>query len=59
MSGGFWHSDRAWGAIESLLPNNQPGARRVADRRVISGIIHLLKAGCRWQDCPADYGPSI
>ena len=37
MSGGFWLSDRAWGAIEPLLPNNQPGARRVDDRRVISG----------------------
>ena len=58
MSGGFWLSDRAWGAIEPLLPKNQPGARRVDDRRVISGIIHVLKAGCRWQDCPADYGPS-
>ena len=58
MSGGFWLSDRAWGAIEPLLPKNQPGARRLDDRRVISGIIHVLKAGCRWQDCPADYGPS-
>ena len=58
MSAGFWLSDRAWKAIEPLLPNNQPGARRVDDRRVISGIIHVLKTGCRWQDCPADYGPS-
>jgi transposase len=38
--------------------NNQPGARRVDDRRVISGILHVLKVGCRWCDCPADYGPS-
>src|SRR3546814_6045358 len=37
---------------------NQPGARRVDDRRVISGILHVLKSGCRWCDCPADYGPS-
>lgn len=28
------------------------------DRRVISDIFHVLKAGCRWGDCPADYGPS-
>ena len=58
MSAGFWLSDRAWGAIEPLLPKNQPGARRVDDRRVISGIIQVLKTGCRWQDCPAGYGPS-
>ena len=30
----------------------------VDDRRVISGILHLLKMGCRWCDCPADYDPS-
>ena len=54
----FWLSDEAWASIEPHLPKNQPGARRVDDRRVISGILHVLKAGCRWCDCPADYGPS-
>ncbi len=54
----FWLSDEAWAAIEPHLPANQPGARRVDDRRVISGIVHVLKVGCRWCDCPADYGPS-
>ena len=54
----FWLSDEAWAAIEPHLPKNQPGARRVADRRVISGIFHVLKSGCRWCDCPADYGPA-
>ena len=57
MAGEFWLSDRAWAAIKPLLPQNQPGARRVDDRRVISGIIHVLKSGCRWKDCPAVYGP--
>ena len=27
------------------------------DRVVISGILHVLKTGCRWRDVPADYGP--
>jgi len=57
MSGEFWLSDDAWATIKPLLPTNQPGARRVDDRRVISGIIHVLKSGCRWKDCPAVYGP--
>ncbi|WP_442966770.1 IS5 family transposase [Rhizobium sp. C1] len=39
------------------LPRNAAGARRVDDRRVISGIIHVLQSGCRWQDCPSQYGP--
>jgi putative transposase len=54
----FWLSDAQWALIEPLLPKNQPGARRTDDRRVISGIVHVLKTGCRWQDCPPVYGPS-
>jgi transposase len=57
MSTLFWLSDEAWAAIEPHLPKNQPGARRVDDRRVISGILHVLKTGCRWRDCPQDFGP--
>ena len=53
----FWLDDKQWAAIEPLLPKNQPGAHRQDDRRVISGIIHVLKVGCRWQDCPPCYGP--
>jgi transposase len=34
----FWLSDVAWASIEPLLPKSQPGARRVDDRRVISGL---------------------
>jgi hypothetical protein len=29
-------------AIEPHLPKNQPGARRVDDRRLISGVLHVL-----------------
>jgi transposase len=58
MAAGFWFSDRAWAAIEPLLPQNQPGAQRVDDRCVISGIIHVLGVGSRWEDCPPAYGPS-
>ena len=57
MAKEYWLSDRAWASLEPLMPTNQPGARHVDDRRVISGIIHVLKSGCRWKDCPAIYGP--
>ena len=36
---------------------NGKGARRVDDRRVLSGIVHALQSGGRWGDCPAVYGP--
>jgi transposase len=54
----LWLSDEARAAIEPHLPMNRPGARRVDDRRVISGIVHVLKVGCCWCDCPSDYEPS-
>ena len=58
MSHLFSLSDAQWALIEPHVPENQPGARRVDDRRVISGIIHVRKTGCRWCDCPPEYGPS-
>ncbi|HEY0920414.1 IS5 family transposase [Devosia sp.] len=39
------------------LPRGRRGARRVDDRRVISGIIHMLRTGARSRDCPGAYGP--
>ena len=33
------------------------GIPRVDDRRVISGIIFVIKNGLRWRDAPKDYGP--
>ena len=53
----YWLSDEAWDKIESHLPHGRPGAPRVDDRRVISGILHVLKSGCRWRDAPPAYGP--
>jgi len=53
----YWLDDRAWSKIEPLLPRGRRGAHRVDDRRVISGIIHMLKTGARWRDCPTAYGP--
>jgi transposase len=57
MTHWFWLSDDAWAAIECHLPHGKPGKPRVDDRRVISGILHVLKTGCRWRDCPSKYGP--
>src|ERR1700694_3476797 len=53
----FWLSDEQWERIEPHLPTDVRGVERVNDRRVISGIVHVLKSGCRWCDCPPEYGP--
>ena len=42
--------------IEPYFPLSH-GIARVDDRRVISGIIFVIKNGLRWRDAPGDYGP--
>ena len=56
----FWLSDEQWTRIEPHLPTDVRGKPRVDDRRVISGILHVLKTGCRWvgEICRREYGPS-
>jgi transposase len=53
----FWFSDAQWAEIIPHLPVNQPGPGREDDRHILSGIIHVLKISCRWQDCSKEYGP--
>ena len=53
----FWLSDQQFGRLAPLLPTDTRGVPRVDDRRVISGIVHVLKSGGRWADAPPVYGP--
>lgn len=52
----YWLSDAEWQRIELLLPRGCKGAHRVYDRCMISGIVHMLKSGSSWRDCPEGYG---
>ncbi len=56
MANLYWLNDREWARIEPLLPRGRRGAHRVDDRRVISGIVYMLRSGARWRDCP-EAGP--
>ena len=53
----FWLTATQFSKIEPHLPTDTRGKARVDDRRVISGIIHVLKSGGRWVDAPPEYGP--
>ena len=49
-----WPSVFMWPITASIATRGVP---RADDRRVISGIVHVLRSGCRWADTPQVYGP--
>src|SRR6185312_2756874 len=42
--------------IEPYFPLSH-GVPRVDDRRVLSGILFVIRNGLRWRDAPREYGP--
>ena len=40
-----------------LIPRSR-GRPRVDDRRVISGIVYVIRHGLQWKDAPVGYGPA-
>jgi transposase len=56
MSHLFWLDQERLNRIKHMFPKPR-GVARVDDRRVLSGIIHVIRNGLRWRDAPSDYGP--
>lgn len=53
-------SDEQWTIISPLLPRQgRMGRPRANDRRVVEGILYVLRAGCRWKDLPAEFGSPV
>jgi len=48
----FWLTEAQFAGLRRFLPTDTRGVSRVDDRRVISGIVHVLKSGGRWADAP-------
>ena len=42
--------------LEPHFPRSR-GLKRVDDRRVLSGIIYVIRNGLMWKDAPRGYGP--
>ena len=54
-------TDELWGIIEPLIPKVErryryPGRRRVDDRKVLTGILFVLRTGISWPDLPQEMG---
>jgi len=56
MSDLFWLSPAQMRRIEPYFPLSH-GVARVDHRKVISGIIFVIRNGLRWRGAPKDYGP--
>ena len=52
----IWLSEAHMRRIEPYFPLSH-GMPRVDDRRVVSGIIFVIRNGLRWRDAPKEYGP--
>ena len=52
----FLLSEAQMARIEPFFPLAH-GVPRVDDRRVVSGIVYVIKHGLQWKDAPKDYGP--
>ena len=56
MSDHFWLTTERVALLAPLFPKSH-GIPRVDDRRVLSGILHVIRNGLRWCDAPPEYGP--
>lgn len=56
MSDLFLLSERQMARIAAYFPRSH-GVPRVDDRRVVSGIVYVIKHGLQWKDAPKGYGP--
>jgi len=52
-------TDAQWTKIEPLLPkprrSRKGGRKPIAHRRVLEGILWVLRTGARWKDLPAEF----
>ena len=56
----FWLADKQFAKIAPHLPSETRGKAHIDDRRILSGIVHVLKSGSRWSDAPRGInGPKI
>jgi transposase len=53
-------SDELWDKIYDLLPDEKPrytvGRPTIPFRKVVDGILYVLRTGCQWKMLPSEFG---
>ena len=53
-------SDKLWDMIDPILPrekpNNTVGRPVIPFRKVLDGIVYVLRSGCQWKMLPSEFG---
>ena len=53
-------SDKLWDMIDPILPrekpNNTVGRPAIPFRKVLDGIVYVLRSGCQWKMLPSEFG---
>ncbi|NLI25789.1 MAG: transposase, partial [Acetobacter sp.] len=63
LTNGGWPVSDVFMLSESQMKRIEPffllahGTPRVDDRRVLSGIVYVIRNGLQWKDAPKTYGP--
>lgn len=52
--------DELWDEISNILPKEKPsktvGRPIISFRKVLDGIVYILRTGCQWKMMPREYG---
>ncbi|MGY4494902.1 transposase [Pseudomonas sp. TE3610] len=58
MANRYEISDEAWGLVADLfIERRTRGRPRIDDRRMLDGVLWILRSGAAWRDMPEEFGP--
>jgi transposase len=53
-------SDKLWDRISNIFPSEKPnntvGRPAIPFRKLLDGIVYILRTGCQWKMVPREYG---
>jgi transposase len=58
MANRYEITDEAWSLVADLfIERRTRGRPRIDDRRMLDGVLWILRSGAAWRDMPEEFGP--